>query len=90
MCSSFSVASVACHAAHNSGQILVHAAKWVHFCKIWFNLHASLNFCKLSKRVNTCYLAWDLKTSSRLSSLSWALFQILSATPTGQLFFTMV
>lgn len=90
MCRSLSVASVTCNMAHNSGNFLVHADKWIHTCKIWYNLHVSLNFCKNNKKVNTCSPTWDLSTSCQLSSLSWTVSLLFSAAPTGQLFLTTV
>ena len=92
MISSLSVAFVSCHAAHNSGQIFVQADLWVHLCNLWFKMQVFVNFCKFCniKKVNTCSPAWDLITGSRLSSLSWAMFLIFSASPSGQLFLTLV
>jgi len=77
------VAPITCTAAHNIGFFFVHVDKWIHTCKIWFNLHVSLNFCKHSQKVNTCSPALHLNSSSPLSSLSWTVSLLFSAAPTG-------
>lgn len=88
MISSFTVSFVSCAAAHNSKQFFVQADMWVHLCKLWFKMQVFVYFCKLCnfKKVTTWSPTWDLITGSWLSSLSWAVFMLFSASPSGHLF----
>lgn len=90
MCRSFSAASVSCLSAHSIRKKKFHANKRVNICKLWYIMQVCVNFCKLCKKVNTCSPAWDVITSSWLSSLPWVVFLIFSAAPSGKLFLTLV
>lgn len=88
MTSSLSVALVSCPEAPNRGQFFVQTDMWVHFYKFWFKLQVFMNLCRLFsiKEVTTYSPAWALLSGSRLSFLSWAVFLIFLASPSGQCF----